>query len=55
MKLSYAERQSVNQCCTPDQALAWLEAVIEMALDYGDEDAARMIPEIVAHWLEARR
>jgi hypothetical protein len=44
-----------RRCCSPSQAWAWAVAVCEMAVDYGDPDAAVMLASCLEHWLEARR
>ena len=43
-----------ESCCTPARAWQWVNAVAEMAV-YGDDDAARALPEAVDHYLAALR
>ncbi len=47
------EQPRVN-CCSPEFAAAWLDAITELALT-GDPDGLRVLPEAVQHYLEAIR
>lgn len=47
-------RNGITRCCSSEDSEAWLQAVTEAAL-IGDDDAKRILGDVVAHWLEATR
>jgi len=38
-------------CCSPSAAWVWVNAVAELAVIYGDDDARRWLPVAISHAL----